>query len=47
MKESILIALEVYFIGFAIAILIATLIKVLQAVIRRFTPVKEMEEKEK
>ncbi|MBR0596924.1 hypothetical protein [Sinanaerobacter chloroacetimidivorans] len=42
MKESILIALEVYFIGFVISILIAALIKGMQAVLRRVARGKEM-----
>lgn len=40
MKEAILVALEVYYMGFIISILIAALIKGIQLVIRRFTPQK-------
>ena len=41
MKESIIIALEFYLITFAVALLIAGMIKGMLAVIRRFTPKKE------
>lgn len=42
MKESIIIAIEIYLIAFVVAFLIAVLIKGMQAVIRRITPKKEM-----
>lgn len=47
MSESIVIALEVYFIGFTISILIAALIKGMHGILRRLTPEKEIVEEEK
>ncbi|HWQ78832.1 MAG TPA: hypothetical protein VN381_08435 [Anaerovoracaceae bacterium] len=41
MSESIQIALEIYLTGFVISILIAALIKGMQAVIRRLSPAKD------
>lgn len=41
MKESILIAVEIYFIAFVIAILMAFIIKGMHFVIRRFSNKKE------
>lgn len=46
MKE-IIIAIEIYFIAFVIAFLIACLIKGMQAVLRRISPKKEMIEEGK
>jgi hypothetical protein len=43
MKESILIAGEVYLMGFAISIFIAAMIKGLLIVIRRISPKKDVE----
>lgn len=42
MKESVFIALEVYLLAFVSAFLIAVSIKVMQAVIRRIAPKKDM-----
>lgn len=45
MKESVMIAAEVYFIGFVIAMFIAGLIKGMLAVIRRFSSEKAAADK--
>lgn len=42
MKESILIAIEIYLIAFVVAIFIAALIKGMLIAIRRISPKKEM-----
>lgn len=44
MPESILISVEVYLLGFAIALLMAGVIKGMHAVIRRFSPEQEAKE---
>ena len=46
MKE-IIIAIEIYFIAFVIAFLIACLIKGMQAVVRRISPKKEISDQGK
>ncbi len=45
MKESILIAVEIYLMGFAISIVIAALIKGMLILIRRISP-KAVDEKQ-
>jgi len=42
MEQSILIAIEIYLVAFAVAVLIAGLIKGMLIVIRRITPKQEM-----
>jgi hypothetical protein len=46
MKESILIALEIYLLGFGISIFIAALIKGMHAVLQHISRKKEQETKE-
>ena len=46
MKESILIALEIYLLGFGISILIAAMIKGLHAVLQHFAKKKQKETNE-
>ncbi len=47
MKETIILAMEFYFITFVVALFIAGLIKGMLAVIRRISPKKEMTNQEK
>lgn len=44
MKESIIIALEIYFLAFVIAIIIAFLIKALEGFTKRIAPKKQVTE---
>lgn len=46
MKESIMIALEIYILGFGISIFIAALIKGMHAVLQHFTKKKQQKNKE-
>jgi MFS superfamily sulfate permease-like transporter len=43
--NDVLIALEIYFLGFVIAVLMAAMIKVMLIIIRRFSPPEKIAEK--